>query len=142
MTDDPDDYRPLSRWRLLADPSNEASSVSDIAVIIEHMAPGDRVPLHLHEDVNECIVVVQGLNEVTIEDETFELADGDSAFIPRGTPHAQRNAGDVDVVIHAFFPSAVVDIKMLERNPAPGTEDRSPKHIVYDMRTGDFFERD
>lgn len=34
------------------------------------------------------------------------------------------------------FPTTVVEIAMLERNPAPGTEDELPRRTRYDFRTG------
>jgi hypothetical protein len=31
-----------------------------------------------------------------------------------------------------------VEIAMLERNPAPGTEDEAPRRTRYDFRSGEF----
>jgi hypothetical protein len=36
------------------------------------------------------------------------------------------------------FPSRKVRMEMLERNPAPGTEDLPPMTAVYDFATGAF----
>ena len=140
MVDDPDDYRPNSRWRLVTDPPEGPIEVDDLALIIEQIAPGDSIPLHTHHDVNECVVVIQGRNEIRLGDDTWVLEAGDTVFIPKGMPHAQRNLGHEPLLIHAVFPSMVVDMELLERNAAPGTEEGRPKHTVYDLRTGEFWE--
>ena len=115
--------------------------MDDIALIIEEIAPGDAVPLHIHHDVNECVVVLRGRNEVRVEGQTSVLEAGDTIFVPKGTPHSQRNVGTGPLTVYAIFPSTVVDMELLERNAAPGTEEHAPKHTVYDMRTGDFWAR-
>jgi quercetin dioxygenase-like cupin family protein len=126
---------------LITDPPDGPREVGDIALVIEEIAPGDSIPLHIHHDVNECVVVIQGRNEVQLGDDTLILEAGDTVFIPKEMPHAQRNVGDGPLLIHAVFPSTVVDMELLERNPAPGTEKEPPKHTVYDMRTGEFWDR-
>jgi mannose-6-phosphate isomerase-like protein (cupin superfamily) len=141
MVGDPDDYRPNSSWKLITDDPSGAIEVDDIAIIVEQVAPGDSIPLHIHHEVNECVLVIQGRNEIRIADDVLLLEPGDAVFVPKGTPHAQRNVGDEPLMIHAIFPATVVDMELLERNPAPGTEGQSPKHTVYDLRTGDYQER-
>jgi hypothetical protein len=42
------------------------------------------------------------------------------------------------MLVHAVFPATTIDIDMLERNPAPGTEDEPPRRSRYDLRTGAF----
>jgi len=46
---DPDDYRPRSTWAFVVDPSDaERPFVTSLALSIDNIAPGDRVPLHTH----------------------------------------------------------------------------------------------
>ena len=59
-------------------------------------------------------------------------------FIPAGTPHGTANNRDRPLQIHAVFPALVIEIAMLERNPAPGTEADRPRRSRYDLRTGAF----
>jgi hypothetical protein len=40
------------------------------------------------------------------------------------------------------FPATSIEIAMLERNPAPGTEADPPRRSRYDLRTGDFVHLD
>jgi len=125
---DPDDYRPESRWAVLVDPGGTSEQyVDDITLIVEEIAPGDRIPLHKHPP-NEVIVILEGDPEITLGDETREVGPGTVVFIPAGTPHSTRNATTSPVRVHAMFPSEQIGIEYLERNPAPGTEDEPPQH--------------
>lgn len=123
---DPDDFRPSSRWAVLVDPDVAAGHVDDITLIVEHIAPGDRIPLHLHP-INEVIVILEGDAEVTLGEATERVTPGSVVFIPAGTPHRTVNAGASPVRIYAMFPSEQIGIEYLERNPAPGTESDPPQ---------------
>jgi quercetin dioxygenase-like cupin family protein len=124
---DPDDFRPNSQWALLVDASSAGRAhVDDITVVIERIAPGDRIPLHSHP-VSEVIVIAEGNPDVTLGEETRRVGPGAVIFIPAGTAHGTRNPGTSPVRIHAMFPSEQIGIRYLERNPAPGTEDDEPQ---------------
>jgi quercetin dioxygenase-like cupin family protein len=124
---DPDDFRPNSKWTLLVDPTrSDGVHVDNITLIFEEIAPGDRIPLHTHP-INEVLIVDDGAPEVTLGDETRAVGPGAAVFIPAGTPHRTHNATDQPVRVHAMFPSEVISIEYLERNPAPGTEGDSPQ---------------
>ena len=124
---DPDDYRPSSHWALLVDPDRRSGPhVDDITLIVEEIAPGDRIPLHTHP-INELIVILEGRPEVTLGAETQEVGPGTVVFIAAGTPHGTRNTSTSPVRIHAMFPSERIGIQYLERNAAPGTESDPPQ---------------
>jgi quercetin dioxygenase-like cupin family protein len=123
---DPDDFRPDSRWALLVDPGEAGARVDDITVIVEEIAPGDRIPVHTHP-INEVIVVDEGNPEVTLGDETLEVGPGALVFVPAQTPHGTRNTTTSRIRIHAVFPSERIGIRYLDRNPAPGTENDPPQ---------------
>lgn len=124
---DPDDFRPSSRWAVLVDPAGDsAARVDDITLIVEEIAPGDRIPLHTHP-ISEVIVILEGSAEVTLGDDTRHVDSGTVVFIPAGTPHGTRNVGTAPIRLHAMFPSEQIGIQYLERNPAPGTEADAPQ---------------
>jgi quercetin dioxygenase-like cupin family protein len=136
MVGDPDDHRPESEWSLVVDPGSPAGRVDDLAVILEHIAPGDRIPLHTHR-VNE-VIVVHGSGTVRLGEDARRVADGAIMFIAAGTAHGVWSDGDDDLPIEAVFPTTRVWIQYLERNPAPGTEsDGVSPPLTYDLRTGD-----
>jgi quercetin dioxygenase-like cupin family protein len=132
---DPDDHRTASTWSgPLVDPVSGEGYVRDLCVILERIAPGERIPLHRHE-LDEAIVVESGRVELRLGDETRIVEGRSVAFFPAGVAHGARNVGPDDVVYTAFFPSAAIGIEYLDRNPAPGTEGDPPQPpVVYDAR--------
>jgi quercetin dioxygenase-like cupin family protein len=136
MVGDPDDHRPDTFWALLVDPGDDSGRVDDLAVISERIAPGDRIPLHIHR-VSE-VILAHGPGRFTLGSETRSVGDGAVIFIPAGAPHGFHNDGDGPLPVQAVFPTARVWIRTLERNPAPGTEGDAPQPgATYDLRTGD-----
>ena len=134
---DPDEYRPGSRWRLVTDPGDARGRVDGLTLILEDVAPGDRIPLHRHQ-IDELIVFVSGTGEVRLGEATTAVEPASVVFVPAGVAHGTRNVGAEPLRLHAVFPSPLIEIEMLERNPAPGTEDQPPSRTEYDARTGDF----
>lgn len=59
-------------------------------------------------------------------------------FVPAGAAHGTLNTGKAPLLLHAVFPATTIEIAMLERNPAPGTESEEPHRSRYDLRTGQF----
>ena len=136
MVGDPDDHRPDTTWALLVDPGDDAGRVDDLAVISERIAPGDRIPLHVHR-VNE-VILAHGPGRITLAIASRAVVDGAVIFIPAGVPHGFHNDGAEPLPVQAVFPTSRVWIRTLERNPAPGTEGDAPQAgATYDFRTGD-----
>jgi quercetin dioxygenase-like cupin family protein len=132
--DDPDDYRPNSEFTIVFDPAIPSGDfVHDLVLLFEKLAAGDRIPLHTHP-AEEVIVIDEGSAEVTLGDERRVVEAGAVIFIPVGTPHGLRNATDKPVRLHGIFPSSVIDVRYLDRNPAPGTEGQPPSHLIIDVR--------
>jgi quercetin dioxygenase-like cupin family protein len=137
MVGDPDDHRPNTSWSLIVDPGDANGRVTSLAIIREAIAAGDRIPLHTH-DVDEAITVMGGVAEARLGDERRRVGPGTTIFVPAGAPHGTVNVGDAPVQIHAVFPATTIEIAMLERNPAPGTQADAPRRSRYDLRTGEF----
>lgn len=137
MIDDPDDYRPGSGFRFATDPGDGRGRVDGLTLIIEDVGPGDRIPLHRHQ-IDEMIVIVAGDGEVRLGDDSYPVSAASVVFVPAGAAHGTTNVGNGPLRLHAIFPAPVIEMEMLERNPAPGTGNRSPSHTEYDARTGDF----
>lgn len=139
MIGDPDDHRPHSVWTLVVDPGDTAGRVDSLAVILERIAPGDRIPLHVHR-VDE-VIFPGGRGLYRLGDKVADVADGSVVFIPAGVPHGLRNDSLEPLPVRAVFPTTRVWIRYLERNPAPGTEGAPPAvPLVYDLRTGEVSE--
>jgi quercetin dioxygenase-like cupin family protein len=133
MVGDPDDHRPDTRWAALTDP---AGAVSSLAAIVEEIAPGDRIPLHVHP-IDELVLYRSGVVTVTIGGERRDVQAGGVAFLPAGTVHGSENRGASAASVFAVYPSTQVGIEYRDRNPAPGTEGQQPQApVTYDFRTG------
>ena len=125
---DPDDYRPNSELAFVFDPAPAgAAFVRGLTLIFENIGVGDRIPLHTHPTVEEVVVIEQGAAEVTLGDEKRVVWAGAVVFIPPGTPHGTRNVGATVLRVQAIFPTPAIDIQMLERLPAPGSEGDPPQ---------------
>lgn len=119
MDSDPDDYRPVSSWLLQVDPGGGTR----LSVIRERIGAGDRIPRHWH-DVDEVVLYEGGTARVYLDGVETQVGAGASVFIPAGAVHGTVNVGADPVELRAVFPTTVVRMDMVERNPMPGT--RSP----------------
>ena len=55
--------------------------------------PGQRTHLHRHRVTEEVYHVIEGMGCMTLGDERFEVAAGDSVLISPGTPHCIEAIG-------------------------------------------------
>jgi quercetin dioxygenase-like cupin family protein len=55
--------------------------------------PGGSIPRHYHPDVEHEQYVLKGRYKVGIGDKIYEVQEGDSIYIPSGTPHWYENRG-------------------------------------------------
>lgn len=55
--------------------------------------PGGATLLHRHHESEELYFIVSGTGRMTLGDEEFAIAPGDTLLIPPGTPHCLRNDG-------------------------------------------------
>ncbi len=139
MVGDPDDHRPASEWALVVDPGDRTGRVDHLAVIVERIAPADRIPLHVHR-VHE-LIFPGGPGRFRLGDSIHDVSGGEVVFIPAGSPHGLENIGREPLPIRAVFPTTRVWLRYLERNAAPGTEGAAPAApVTYDLRIGEVIE--
>lgn len=124
MDDDPDDYRPTSAWSLHVDPEQRTR----LSVIRECIGVGDRIPRHWH-DIDEVVLYEAGHARVYLDGFETEVRDGASVFIPAGTIHGTVNIGDEPVQIRAVYPSTVVRMDLVERNPCQEPKTSLPMRL-------------
>ncbi|NVJ70100.1 MAG: phosphomannose isomerase type II C-terminal cupin domain [Alphaproteobacteria bacterium] len=80
------DTRPWGKWSVLA--TGDGFGLKRIDV-----APGQLLSLQKHAHRDEHWVIVEGIADVTIGEQTKQLRAGDSVFIPRETVHRISNPG-------------------------------------------------
>jgi transcriptional regulator with XRE-family HTH domain len=70
-----------------------------LLVLRSTILPGsDSGPAYHHDADEECVVVLEGRLDVTVEDQVHQLAPGDALTFRSLRPHSWRNAGDQVVV--------------------------------------------
>lgn len=57
------------------------------------LSPGDRIPLHVHDEADQLLYVVEGELEVIVGDATLLARPGDFISKPHGIPHGFGNIG-------------------------------------------------
>jgi quercetin dioxygenase-like cupin family protein len=77
------------------------------------LAAGGEVPKHTN-DVEHEQYVLAGEYTVGLDEETHEVAAGDSLFVPAGTVHWYRNDGDADAAFVCVVPHGDDEIELLE----------------------------
>ena len=85
-------FRPWGKYLSIA--SDEFWQVKLIDV-----KPGHSLSLQKHKYRSEHWVVVKGIAQVRIEDNTFKLKENESTFIPLGLKHQLSNPGEKDLSI-------------------------------------------
>ncbi len=75
-----------------------------LSAIVERVVPGDRVPVHLHEDADEVLFIHSGEGYELLGEEEHPVRSGSLVFVPRGTWHGLRNSSDEqDLVLLAVY---------------------------------------
>lgn len=72
--------------RVAASETNGAYSFVEIV-----SSPGDGTPMHVHQNENEHIVVLEGTARIARGDEVFDATAGTMVPLPRKIPHAWGN---------------------------------------------------
>jgi mannose-6-phosphate isomerase-like protein (cupin superfamily) len=73
------------------------------AVVESIAAPGCCVPMHLHQNEEEHLVVLAGTYQFACEDKIFDATAGTSVTVPKGAPHAWRNLSPSPSRLLAIF---------------------------------------
>ncbi|MEV0248390.1 cupin domain-containing protein [Nocardia sp. NPDC050712] len=132
---DPHNHKPNSRYSLVIDPARpDGAYVKDLVLNFEELAAGEIIPVHLHTN-EEVLIVDEGEAEAFYDGEWHRVGPGSVILVPAGTAHGFRNTSGGMVRLHAVFAGHVLGTQLLERSPAPGTEDLPlPPPAIIDFR--------
>ena len=67
------------------------------------LKPGCGIGYHVHENETELFYFISGTGRVQDDDQTLDVAAGDSMTTPSGHGHSVTNTGDVDLVFAAVI---------------------------------------
>lgn len=91
--------------RVRADfPLSAAKGSANTAVVYFELDPGCSLGRHT-DSAEEVLLVLEGVVEVTVGDETGTVGAGTIALVPEMVPHSIRNVGDTPARVAGFFPS-------------------------------------
>ncbi|WP_214318097.1 cupin domain-containing protein [Nonomuraea sediminis] len=120
---DPHNYKPESRHSLVIDPARpDGTYVKDLVLNFERLAAGEIIPVHVHTN-EEVLIIDEGEAEAFYDGEWQPVGPGAVIMVPPGVAHGFRNRSGGSVRLHAVFAGRIVGTQLLERSPAPGTED-------------------
>lgn len=57
--------------------------------------PGERTPAHIQHREDECLYVIEGEFEFSLEEGSVEASPGTVFYIPKGSLHSYENVGNV-----------------------------------------------
>jgi len=78
-----------------------------LTVLVQNYRPGGFHEPHSHEDNEQVFFVYQGTGQFMLDDEWFDVKEGDVIFVPKGTSHSSRNnSDDLFVLIFINIPLA------------------------------------
>lgn len=88
----------------------EAADTNGSVAMFEFTVPaGAKVPApHYHENFDETIYGLKGVMTFTVDDETIDIAPGETCFIPRGAVHGFNNLKQEDAKALAVITPALL----------------------------------
>jgi quercetin dioxygenase-like cupin family protein len=78
------------------------------------MAPGARIPKHVHPDLEHEQFVLSGTLTLSLDGEVQDVESGEAVFIPAGTVHWYENRGDEPVEFLCSIPNKAYETNWLE----------------------------
>ena len=89
-------------------PFYAATGNQSSAVVYFEIAPGRSLGRHT-DSAEEIVLVLSGVVEASLGDETGQLSAGQAVLIPAMAPHGVRNIGDETARCIGFFAAATVN---------------------------------
>ena len=86
-----------STIRELMHPDHHGGAAQSLAEAT--VRPGGKTLLHRHQLTEELYHITDGEDLMTLDDEQFPVAQGDTVLIPPGTAHCIENTGATDLVL-------------------------------------------
>src|SRR5262245_29182444 len=102
------------------------------AMIVQEMAAGSRVPIHLHEKEDEIIFIQRGSGRATLGAQTLTLRAGSVLFVPQGTWHGGENTGTEPLLWVATYSPSGFEGYFREIGIRPGGE--APPRLTAEER--------
>ena len=90
--------RPGERCLIRVPAADTNGAYSFVEIVSE---PGDGTPLHVHQNEDEYLLVLEGTARFALGDKVFDTKAGTLVTLPRNIPHAWGNRSDLRLRIAA-----------------------------------------
>lgn len=107
-----------SRHLRVAFPHSSATGHSSLATVYFEVEPGDHIGRHT-DSAEELLLVLEGVGEATVGDETGVASAGGIVTVPSMAPHDMRNVGDGPLRVLGFFSASTV-VSTFDEPTEPG----------------------
>jgi quercetin dioxygenase-like cupin family protein len=107
-----------SRRLRVAFPHSSATGHASLATVYFEVEPGDHVGMHT-DSAEELLLVLEGVGEATVGDETGVAHAGSVVTVPAMEPHDVRNVGEGPLRVLGFFSASTV-VSTFEEPTEPG----------------------
>ena len=67
------------------------------------LQPGEEIGLEVHEGHDQFFRFEEGTGEVIINEEVFQVKDGDAVIVPSGAKHNVKNTGDTPLKLYTIY---------------------------------------
>jgi mannose-6-phosphate isomerase-like protein (cupin superfamily) len=86
--------------------SKKSDGIDSVSVCTEEIPPGHGIPVHKHLYNDETFFMHKGNGIFILDDREYEINEGTTAFVPRGTWHGLKNTGSEWLVFTFGFSPA------------------------------------
>jgi mannose-6-phosphate isomerase-like protein (cupin superfamily) len=90
--------------RTPSDDTNGAYSMLELVA-----APGSGTPMHIHDNEDEHLIILEGMARIANGDETVDLPTGATLTVRKGVPHAWCNLSEAPLRMLAIFTPGAID---------------------------------
>ncbi len=70
---------------------DESTGAKFLIMRIVEVPPGEKVPLHSHDDEEQAYLILEGEGIIRLGDKSYHVKAGHAVFIPMHTPHGVLN---------------------------------------------------
>jgi quercetin dioxygenase-like cupin family protein len=88
-------------------PIHSGTGAASTATVMIEIEPGGELPRHV-DSAEELLIVLEGVAEASIGDETGRLEKHQVALVPAMAPHGLRNVGDETLRVFGTFSASTV----------------------------------